>query len=227
MDNIGLFEYSLKNQEQAIIDDKKKELIVLPKNAKKKSKFIEKNERLINLLTAYQTMEGRLTKEQNKEVIDEIDSILFKVEHMNYSALSQYLMVWGMPWSSLSKFEDEKRKTLLQDLIVKYIKDRHRMYVSHGYSNIVLQVVSDNYAHKRGASTGTDKIISFVGGIEIEKYSEGDDVRRGQFYLLPDKEKRRFIDICKQRGIKNKWSKSKQSKMPDCYIQKGPKSWII
>lgn len=228
MDNIALFEYSLKRREKVFDDANKKEKIVITKDAKRKNEIIKNNERLINLITTYHTMKGKLTKKQDNEIIERIDSILFNAEHMNYTAFSQYLMVWDMPYSVLCAEEEQGRKSLLRGLIIKYIKDRHLMYSSHGYSNIVLQVLSDNYSHKRGGATGTNKIIKLVEKAGFKKYHKDADVERGSFYLLPDKGgKKHFKAICKKHNIKFKWSKSKQGKLPDCYIQKGSKACII
>ncbi|KAF0134829.1 MAG: hypothetical protein FD145_397 [Candidatus Saganbacteria bacterium] len=226
MDNIDLFEYSLKNIEQIFDAANKKEKLVITKSSKKKNEPIRNNESLINLITTYHTMYGKLTKIQDDELIGEIDSILFNNEHMNYTAFSQYLMVWDMPYSALR--DEKERKQLLRKLIKKYIKDRHQMYTSHGYSNIVLQVLADNYSHKRGGSTGANKIIMFVERAGIKKYHEDNDIDKDSFYLLPDKGgKKYFKDICKEHNINFKWSRSKQGKMPDCYIQKAPNAWII
>ncbi len=228
MDNVALFEYSLKNIEQVFDDANKKEKIVITKSAKDKNDLIRNNERLINLITTYHTMYGKLTKEQDDKIIAEIDSILFKEEHMNFSAFSQYLMVWDMPYSVLSAEKDRSRQALLRELIIKYIKDRHQMYASHGYSNIVLQVLSDNYSHKRGGATGINKIVMLIERAGFKKYNKGNDFKKDSFYLLPDRGNRQsFKDACKNHKIIFKWSKSKQGKMPDCYIQKASNVYIV
>src|SRR3989344_3552297 len=162
MDNIELFEYSLKNTEHIFDDANKKEKIIITKDAHKTNKPIKNNERLIGLITSYQTMRGKLSKKQEDDLVGEIDSILFNNSHMNYTAFAQYLMVWDMPYSSLSCEREEDRMPLLRELINKYINDRHQMYLSHGYSNIVLQVLADNYSHKRAGKTGVSKIAALV-----------------------------------------------------------------
>src|SRR3989344_5824957 len=198
MDNIELFEYSLKNTEHIFDDANKKEKIIITKDAHKTNKPIKNNERLIGLITSYQTMRGKLSKKQEDDLVGEIDSILFNNSHMNYTAFAQYLMVWDMPYSSLSCEREEDRMPLLRELINKYINDRHQMYLSHGYSNIVLQVLADNYFDK------------------------------DTFYLLPDRgDNKYFRDICSKHNVKFRWSKSKQGKMPDFYIQKASNAWII
>ena len=113
MDNISLFEYSLKNREPMFDDANKKEKIIITKNAKDKNDIIKNNERLIALITTYNTMYGKFTKEQDDAIIREIDSILFKANgHMNYTTFSQYLMVWDVSYSVLSKEVEQERITL-------------------------------------------------------------------------------------------------------------------
>jgi len=207
-----------------------KEKIVISGDAKIKNEVMKNNERLIALFTTYETMNGKLTKEQDEGIVGEIDNILFgkNKAHMNYTAFSQYLMVWDMPYSALQSHSEAERRHHLRGLIIKYIKERHQMYMSHGYSNIVMQVVSDNYSHKRGGSTGTDKLANLLERAGIAHYESGFDLINGSFYLLPDKgDKKLFKKICEGRGIKFIWSTAKTGKMPDCYIQKASKSYIV
>ena len=81
---------------------------------------------------------------------------------MNYSPFCQYFNVHNMNYSIFVKLPLDKQLEVLKFIIVFYINDRHFMYLSHGYSNIVLQVMSDNYSHKRKGSYGANKIADLL-----------------------------------------------------------------
>lgn len=226
MNNIKLFEYSLENKE-GLLDNPKKSPLVITENSLKKNELMTANEKLIDLITTYATLTN-MTKKQKSGIIDKIDNLLFEKDKMNYSAISQYFMVWNVSHSLLSSKPKKERKKYLKKLIKEYINDRHEIYKSHGYSNIVLQVLSDNYSHKRQGMTGLKKLETFITAAGIEKYNDTQKIKNGTFYLLPDKEgKSAFKHIIKQKKIKLKWSKDKQNKMPDAYIQKKDRIYII
>lgn len=228
MDNIELFKYSLENEEKILDARNKKEEIVLTPTCETKNELMQKNERLINLITVYNTLNEKMTQQQEKEIIDEIDKILFCGEKMNYSAFSQYFMVWNLSHSLLKNENVENRKLIIRELLKKYIVDRHKMYNSHGYSNIVLQVLSDNYSHKRKGMSGIKHLEIMFKKAGIEKYNGKQNIESGFFYLLPDKEgKKCFLHVLSHKKISLKWSKTKQGKMPDAYIQKTNHIFIV
>jgi hypothetical protein len=228
MDNIKLFEYSLENENKLLENAVKKEDVVITSKAKDKNELMIKNERMINLITSYKTLKDKLSPKQEGDIIAELDSLLFNKEKMNYSAFSQYFMVWDLSYSLLSSRGLEERKKLLKELLNKYIKDRHSMYLEHGYSNMVLQVISDNYSHKRKGMTGIVKLEAMLKIAKIPKYDTTQNIANDTFYLLPDKEgKKGFMHILNSKKIALKWSKDKQGKMPDAYIQNKKKIYIV
>jgi hypothetical protein len=228
MNNIQLFEYSLENQNDILENIINKEDIVITSRANDKNELMLKNERLIDLITSYKTLKNRLTSKQEDEILSEVDSLLFNKEKMNYSAFSQYFMVWDLSHSLLREQEVKERKRVLKSLLNKYIQDRHSMYLEHGYSNMILQVISDNYSHKRKGMTGINKLEVMLKNAKIPKYDGSQNIANDIFYLLPDKEgKSGFMHIISHKKISLTWSKDKQGKMPDAYIQNKKKVFVV
>ena len=59
--------------------------------------------------------------------------------------------------------------------------------LSHGYSNTVLQVMSDNYSHKRNGKTSIEKVLSILVPYGLRKISSIAATEDNNFYFLPDK----------------------------------------
>ena len=141
MDNLSLFNYSLVNLEEHFDETYKKGKLFITVDPNEKNSLMVKNEKLIELITAYKVMMDRFIGNQEQEIIDQIDSLLFGGgDQMNYTAFSQYFLVCDTNFNMIQKQKPEERKKNLRYLIQEYIKNRHTIYLKHGYSNIVLQV---------------------------------------------------------------------------------------
>ncbi|MBN1824357.1 MAG: hypothetical protein JW803_08565 [Endomicrobiales bacterium] len=227
MNNVQLFEYSLKNSE-LLLDENKNEDMVLTDTPTKKNELMRNNEKLIDLITSYETLSKELNEKQKDRILEQIENIMFTTSKMNYSAVSQYFMVWNQSHSFLSNLDKKDRIKIMKKLVDKYVKDRHELYKKHGYSDIILQVIADNYSHKRKGVVGVKKIEQMLIKSGIRRYNGNQSIQRGTFYLLPDKEgKKAFLHCIQHKGIGFKWSKTKQNKMPDAYIQKGGHIYIV
>jgi hypothetical protein len=111
-------------------------------------------------------------------------------------------MVFGLSNSLMRKKTKKERLPILKCMLDLYINNRHNMYKAHGYSNMILQVISDNYSHKRTGSTGNIKIEQILQSYAFKRYDSGDDIEKDSFYLLPDKgDKKIFIEILKNNDI--------------------------
>jgi hypothetical protein len=100
------------------------------------------------------------------------------------------------------------------------------MYLSHGYSNIVLQVMSDNYSHKRNCSTGAEKVENQILKKSVNKLSSLTQPSKN-FYIRIDKDEDLFHKLLKKGNIKLKWSRKKQGKIPDILIHYGNRDYIL
>lgn len=225
--NLELFNYCLTKPEILLEDAYKKGELVITKTKEKKNELIRRNERLIDLITTYKTFGDKLTPKQENSIIYEVIDLLFNTEEkMNYTAFSQYFMVCDLSYSILKNEELKQKHEIIKEILKEYISDRHAMYSSHGYSNIVLQVMSDNYSHKRNCSSGIEKVEKQLRRVGITRYEYGDSID-SNFYLFPDKDEKEFRRFLSAKKIRFEWSKVKQDKIPDIYLQYNRKIYII
>ena len=140
---------------------------------------------------------------------------------MNLSAFSQYFMVHNLTYSIFSKLNYEEKYELLFYVLEAYIVKRHEMYKSHGYSNIVLQVLSDNYSHKRKGTVGQKKIEN-----QIKKYANFselnnlNDLEQYKYaYFIPDKNTSLFDAFLNHKNVSFNFSASRQGKIPDFVLK--------
>ncbi len=124
-------------------------------------------------------------------VVDHIKAIIgeLAVPGINYSPLCQYFNVHNMNYSLFVKKSHAEQIALLQYILPLYIRDRHRLYQAHGYSPVVLQVMCDNYSHKRKGSYGANKIaaqLETLGIPDLVKQPTA-DFNCNTYFLLADK----------------------------------------
>ena len=197
------------------------------KTKEEKNELIRRNEKLIDLITTYKTIGDKLTPDQENAIIAEIIDLMFNTkEKMNYTAFSQYFMVCDLSYSVLQNENLKQKHEIIREILKEYVADRHSTYSSHGYSNIVLQVMSDNYSHKRNCSSGLEKVEKQLIKVGINGYKSGAPLE-SDFYLLPDKDEKEFRRILSTKKIVFEWSKVKQNKLPDIYLQYKNKIYII
>ena len=155
--NIEYFEYS-KNHPEALLDPfYAKSMVVIPSTKEEKNLLTENNEKMIKLITAFSVLDD-YKKDENDEtvqqIVDDIINILNNTPNINYSAFTQFFMVYNSTYSIYQSLKNDQKKKLVYEMLKKYCNERHEMYTSHGYSNAILQVMCDNYSHKRNSKSG-------------------------------------------------------------------------
>lgn len=227
MNNLDFFKLLIENPEN-ILDESysgAKEKLVITKTKEENNSLIEANEKIIRLITTFQTLrensEYDETNETIKGVLKKIIEVL-AVNGMNYSAFSQYFLVQNISHSMFMSFNDEEKINIIYFLLEAYVEKRHKIYSSHGYSNIVLQVLCDNYSHKRKGKSGIEKIIEQINEITEFKHSTSfEGFTQSKFsYILPDKgDKNLFDEILENKSINFEFSDKKQGKTPDMLLK--------
>lgn len=200
-------------------------VIIIPQNKDESNALTKATDELYRYIDTFETLCLDFKEKDNTDLIDKIlkkiDDILVKVRNINYTSFCQYFMVQNLSHSIYTSLEQEQRYEILKELIKGYIQHRHHLYKAHGYSNVVLQTMSDNYSHKRKGKAGIIKIenqLKEVGIVNRIKTIEDDTL--DTFYLLPDKgDKKVFNAILKKHNISFIFSKQKQGKLPDVMIK--------
>lgn len=226
-DNQNYFDESKKNNED-IIDPEfykefDKQIIPLEKDSDNKLTLAYKE--LIDTISNIQKMLENPNIDVNDEkVVNELKNIieLLKTDNMNLSPFCQYFGVHNLNYSIFSKLNSDKKLEVLKFIIKPYIEDRHKIYLKQGYSNIVLQVLSDTYSHKRKGNYGTKKISKILESNEIHNLVKigGDFLKQKRFYLLSDKNgKKIYKNFCENHNITMHDDENTTEKYPDALIR--------
>lgn len=220
--NKELLKYCINNPEPNI-DEFYEGLLerkIIPENKAEKNELIEASENLLNIITTIETLNNKNDYSKDDSLIKQINDTL-KIPGMNYSPLVQYLMVHNLNYDIyLSELDLETQKSLVKE----YIKDRHSIYKNYGYSDIVYQILSDNYSHKRKADLGTKKVRIQLEKLGINHISK----KERNYYINPDKgDKKLFTEICYENNIPYEFFIKKNGKRPDFLIKINNKYIIV
>lgn len=190
--------------------------IVIPMDNTVPSELLARNTKLIELITKYSNYNENNDSSHNKEILDEIDQCL-KYEGMNYCPFSQYLMVHDVNYEMyLNNLTYEDKAFILNC----YINYRHKIYLNRDYSEIIFQVLSDNYSHKRKGKLGVKKIKQICEDFNLEKIITKEDIHLKKYYILPDSDgKKIFKEIIEEFHINYEFENTHQGKMPDALIK--------
>lgn len=219
MTNQELFDYSGRNPEPIIDPYYNKGSVVITPTAKEKNALMLGNERLIELITVFNYLVNSGKPKDDAEVqavIAKTMKVLDDVDGINFSAFSQFFMVYNSAHSSYLNYTDTEKREFVYQMLCLFCKERHPLYMSHGYTNSILQVVSDNYSHKRNSKTSIVKILDKMKPYSFKRLSSEDFERSEDFYILPDKgDSALFNKFKKAYSVEMVSAKSEQDKMPD------------
>lgn len=232
IDNLELFDFSLNNPEP-ILDDSylKKGNLVISDDPKKSTDLMLKNLDLIECISAYSFAK----KGNNESSINDVLTsalVLVKSRNINFSEFVSFWPIVDISYSLFCKLEKDDQKDILKEIMDKYVELRHGLYSKIGYSATTLQVGKDAKAHKESGNLAVKKISEllekkgfFNGNTEgVDTFFSGELKK----YLVADKAgKKLFKKIIKEKGIKFKWSRGKENKMPDFLVRDGEDFFII
>lgn len=218
LNNIDLFNECLNNPVNNI-DPYNREIlnkVIIPEKNDQNCELLSRNSKLIELITQYNNYNSKGDKTHNVEIVNKIDECL-KYNGMNYCPFSQYLMIHDVNYEMYLNNLGMKEKEYLIDC---YINDRHQIYLNRDYSDIVFQVLSDNYSHKRKGNLGVKKLMKICEDVGLKKITKSDEINNQKYYILPDSDgKKLFKLILEKNHIDFKFATNHQDKMPDALIK--------
>jgi hypothetical protein len=224
MTNVELFEYSGKHPVPLIDPYYNKDKIIIPPTKELTNELIEANSKLIELITVFKYLneEGRDFEDvEIKRILEKVQYILDNVIGINFSAFSQFFMVYNSAYNSYEAYSEMKKKRFIYEMLQKYCKERHSMYSSHGYSNSMLQVVCDNYSHKRNSKSTIDKIIDTIEPMGFSRlFGMKSFIEEQNFYILPDKgDVDVYQQIVRELSLETRALSQEQDKLPDFVLK--------
>lgn len=218
--NIEFFNYSKNNPEDILDPFYAKDMVVIPSKKEEVNKLTENNEKMIKLITTFSVLDECYKNDSNeivqKIVLDIID-ILNNTPNINFSAFTQFFMVYNSTFSIYKSLSLEDKKRLVYEMLKKYCKERHDMYMSHGYSNAILQVMCDNYSHKRNSKSGIEKVLGILNPYNLNRLTDKRYLcTMDNYYFLPDKgDKGIFEYMLSALNMKMESRAIEQNKLPD------------
>lgn len=216
LNNLNLFNECLQNRVPNI-DRIARDVLnrtVIPIERDIYSELLAKNYELIELIKKYNNLNVLGNLSENENIINSIDECL-RFDGMNLCPFSQYLMIHDLTYDIyLNELNYEEKKFIIDS----YLEDRHQMYLNHDYSDIIFQVMTDNYSHKRKAVIGVEKIRRICEENGIYHFNGNFD--ESIFFLLPDNgEKDFFKQALEKYLIRFEFATTHQDKMPDAFIK--------
>jgi len=221
MNNYHYFEYSKNHPEELLDSFYAKDKVIIPKTNLESNTLTQRNSELIELITAFKVLRNlgkTINNDDIKEIVKRIIFIMDDTEGINMSAFSQFFMVYNFTYSMYKGIKTfEEKVTVIYALLNKFCEERHDMYLSHGYSNTILQVMCDNYSHKRNSKSGIEKVLGILKPLNLNRLSNpGDLDDRDDYYFLPDKgDSSVFEYFLKYYDLKMESRAIEQNKLPD------------
>lgn len=220
LNNKRYFNYSKEHPEGLFDPYYAKDKVVISRRVDNKNELMKNNEKLIDLITAFEVaiLMGKSKNSNNvKEIIEAIEMILDKTENINYSPFCQFFMVYNASYVAYMNLPKDAKDEFLFEMLILYCKERHGMYKSHGYTNSILQVVCDNYSHKRNSKTSIIKFEDLLKPYTVYNLQDEDKViSDDDYYFLPDKTgKKCFERLLTKLNLKMESRAIEQGKVPD------------
>jgi len=223
MTNLELLNFSIKNPSPLLDPYYGKGKLVITPSALDKNELMRGNERLIELTTVFKYLraQGKSLRDRDvAKIVEQVIEILETVSGANFTPFSQFFMVHNSAHSSFVNFPSKRKRSFIYEMLARFCDERHELYLSHGYSNAMLQVVADNYSHKRNSKTTINKITDFLGKLNFARAGTLAEFMCTPSYFLPDKgDKEIFYGFKRALGIKMKSAKTEQGKLPDLVFQ--------
>ena len=223
INNVKLFELSLSNPEP-IIDEfyLQDTTLLISENPNVPTALMQQNLDLVESLSAYSFALKSKNRATKKQVIEKI-SLILKNENINYSEFVSFWSVVDISHSVFKQLKKDKQLEILKDIIEKYIKFRHNLYLRYGYNPITLQASKDAKTHKQGGNLGINKVSKILDqfGFKKANYETIEDFVKGdKKYIETDKKgKKLFKILLDYYKVRFDWSNKKSKKMPDFLIR--------
>lgn len=221
MNNLEFFNICKQYPEPLFDPYYAKSCLVIPQNAEEENRLTRNSNKLLAYVTTFCVLRFEQQKDLSddavRRVVDSVIDILDTTENINYTPFSQFFMVYNASYSLYMELTREEKCAFIYEMLERYGTERHGMYLSHGYSNIVMQVMSDNYSHKRKSKAGIEKVIDLLSPYTMRRISQYSDIADADdIYFLPDKGDSLFFErFLRDYRIAMQSRNIEQNKMPD------------
>lgn len=221
MNNLDYFELSRVNSKANIDFSNPKGIVVIPETKDEINDLTKANKELIDNIVAYSVLSKNefFDDEALNKLIEKIVWIVDKTANINYSGFCVYFQVLKYSYYSYQHQKNLSHKEkiiLMRQIVDSYIENRHEMYDSHGYSNQVLQVMSDAASSRRRGSTGSSNLSAIMEENSIVSATTKDFMIGKNAYLIPDKNNfASLLTLLNANNVEFEFSRKRDNKIPD------------
>lgn len=230
MNNLEYFKYSLDNRDSVENFVKPEGVKVINESADDDpSILMDVVNKLNGLITTYSTLKSMGKSSTEKvviEVVDKICKILEKRDlNVNYAPFCVYFQVMRYSYASYKEnylsMDCQEKRDLIIYLLDAYLDNRYEMYEYHGYSHMVLQVMSDASSSRRNGTIGIQMLQAILNPLGFKYVHNYEDLISEKFcYIDSDKKgKKTFKDFIKNKNIAFEFQNSRENKYPDMLIK--------
>ncbi len=235
MNNLDFFELSVAKCKMNFDFSNPQGIVVIPKEKGVDNELTKANRELIEYITAYKVVrdDDAVSKEYKEKLIYEIMRIIDTTDHINYSSFCVYFQVLRLSWNSFEDakrfgtLSDNERAELLRNVVDLYIENRHDMYLSHGYSDVLLQVQSDCSSARRSRSIASNKLCDIMSNYNFKFASNYQEFMSGNSYFFPESNVSLLLEIMENNSIDYNFRKSRDNKNPDLMFKVNDQFYIL
>ena len=235
INNLDAFELSVANCKMNFDFSNPKGTVVIPEEKGIDNKLTSANKKIIEYITTYKTVKdaNNVPEEFKEGLIYEIMKIIDSTEHINYSSFCVYFQVLRFSWSAFEESKknglltDAERAELLRNAVELYIENRHDMYLSHGYSDMSLQVQSDCSSSRRSGNIGAYSLSTIMSTYNIKFASNYNDFLNGNSYFFPEDNVGLLLEVLENNNIDFNFRKSRDNKNPDLMFKIKDQFYIL
>jgi hypothetical protein len=187
------------------------------------------NKKLIEYITAYKVAK-EINSQDKDRYLDYIVDLIDNTKYINYSSFCVYFQVCKFSYATFKSIKNKNdKKYIIDKMLNNYIENRHNTYCSYGYSDQVLQVMSDSSSSRRNSKTGINKIEENIIPFGFKKVKTKDDyLLENKCYILPDKgDANLFHKIINFNKIDFQFKNNRDNKNPDVLLKFNKNIFIV
>ncbi len=227
--NIELLALSRVHPEPYVSPAYTKDFRVITDDPARPNKLMRVNREVLDLITAYHVCDRQGNRPACEQHVIDLAGLLM-TSGMNHSEFASFWAMLDVSYSAFKAMSAQARIGFLQEAVPAYIRERHAMYQTHGYTPTTLQVKADSFAHKRSGSLARNKVVGqfLAAGIENHRDVQARNDPPAVYHFLPDGGQRLlFQQHLRRWNADFLWGKRYDGKLPDFAFVVGKRFYVV
>lgn len=146
----------------------------------------------------------------------------------NFFEFTSFFPALDVSYSSFRSLSDRERSNFLSLALQEFLKKRHRIYQSHGYSPVTIQVRKDFEKHKSGGSSAKRKIEQICLENNYALAGSMDEFLQGRAFIHADSAAYATCEHwLREKDAQLPWVQRHQGKLPDVVVNSGSRILFV